>query len=172
MPVCRHESTLAMMLACDSITPFGRPAVPEVKQIVASVSGAAARISTSAPAAGRKRSTVAMPAPAGGSSPARSTTIGGTAAQVAGLAQRGGEARGLDDDEARLGVRDAPREVAGVVVDVERHDDEPEAERREVDRHPAGAVARGDRDAVARSEPLAAERGLPARDVAGELAPR
>src|ERR1700682_5964056 len=37
MRVSWHEVTLAMMLPCESITPFGRPEVPEVKQIVASV---------------------------------------------------------------------------------------------------------------------------------------
>ena len=46
-------------------------------------------------------------------------------------------ARSRRSTQRRLGVADAPRDVVGVVVDVERHDDEPEAERREVDRDPA-----------------------------------
>ncbi len=75
----------------------------------------------------------------------------------------------LDDRELRLGVGDTPCEIVRVVVDVEGDDDQREPERREVDRDPRGAVARGERDAVAGNESLAPERGLPARDVRLEL---
>ena len=42
----------------------------------------------------------------------------------AGFAQSAREPHVLDDDELRLGIRRAPRDVLGIVVDVERHDDE------------------------------------------------
>ena len=58
MPVARQPSTLARMLPWESITPFGRPAVPEVKQMVASASSAAGTTENSPSAGGRNDSTV------------------------------------------------------------------------------------------------------------------
>ena len=84
-------------------------------------------------------------------------------------AQSRGEPDVLDDRELRLGVGDTPCEIVRVVVDVQGDDDQREPERREVDRDPRGAVARGEGDAVAGNESLAPERGLPARDVRLEL---
>ena len=46
------------MFRCESITPFGRPAVPDVKQMVASASSAAGATENSSVAGGRKDSTV------------------------------------------------------------------------------------------------------------------
>ncbi len=86
------------------------------------------------------------------------------------LAQRLRDARVLDDDEPGRGVADAPRDVFRIVVDIERHDDQAKAERRQVNRHPGGAVARAQPDAVTRHESLASERRLPPRDLRCQFA--
>jgi len=71
--VARHCSTFARMLPCESITPLGRPEVPDVKQIVASVSSAT---STTRTAGLPRHEGVGRRAP-GASSPERSTTTCG-----------------------------------------------------------------------------------------------
>ena len=150
---CRSRGSARRWRGCCRATasrPSGRPAVPDVKQIVASVSSGDARgPRTSPPAAGRKRSAAVVAALA--VRPARSTTI--ARQRVLGAASLRKPSRDARSSRRRASrasaCADAPRDVVGIVVDVERHDDEPEAQRGQVDRDPVDAVARAQRDAVA-----------------------
>ena len=66
-------------------------------------------------------------------------------------------------------LRGAPRDVVGIVVDVERDDDQPKPERGQVERDPVDAVAQADRDAIAGREAQRTEGGLPAADQRGDF---
>ncbi len=66
-------------------------------------------------------------------------------------------------------IADAPRDVVGIVVDIERDDDQPHPERGQVDRDPVDAVAQAHGDPVAGDEALAAKRRLPAAGERGDF---
>ena len=90
--------------------------------------------------------------------------------RVAGTLERVRDLRVLDDEQSRLGVGDAPRDAVGIVVDIERNDDESEPKRGEIERDPVDAVFQANRNAIAGNEPAHGESGLPAPDERGDLA--
>ena len=162
---CR-TSTLAMMLPCDSITPFGRP---ECRTC-----------SRSSPAlVGKRRDSAARRRRRQGRSDRRqrsSPAIGTQHIDAAGSVRPPSRerlrpcARALDDQRPRLGIGGAPRDVVRIVVDVERDDDDPQSERGQVERDPVDAVSQADRDAVAGCEAQRPQRRLPAPDQRREFA--
>src|SRR5450631_1677275 len=69
-----QETTLEMMLPCESMTPFGRPDVPDVKQIVASAVSGSSRKTGALEVAGSSVATEGKSSPASG----RRTWSGGS----------------------------------------------------------------------------------------------
>ncbi len=174
-PVCRHCSTLARMFPCDSITPFGRPDVPDVKQIVASVSSG--RSSHDAFVARRRQKRRHRLAGVH-RHPGRNTTIGGSGSRIGKHRKVRGDARALDDRAAA--PSHAPRTMrrcrrlsstySGTTT-------KPEPERGQVDRDPVDAVAHAQRDALAGANPsrrnAACQRPISPRDlIDGDVLPR
>ena len=119
-----------MMLPCDSITPFGRPDVPEVKQIVASVAlGQRAERPARACSGGQQRCDRGQ---AVCRRPGARHTCGGNGEPLL-RETRARHARAFDDEASRFGMADAPRDVFRIVIDVQRDDDQAQAQRREID---------------------------------------
>ena len=79
-----------------------------------------------------------------------------------GLREQTGHAAGLDHEQARAAVLDAPGDVLGVVVHVKRHDHQAEAERGLVGRDPVHAVFQAQRQAVAALKSFGPQQLLPA----------
>ena len=82
----------------------------------------------------------------------------------AGLLQRPCHSRAFHDENASLGILDAPGDIFGIVVDVERHDHQAEAERRKIDGNPVDTVLHAQCNAVTLDQSQRRESRLPASD--------
>ena len=92
--------------------------------------------------------------------------------RTGGTLERARHLRAIDDEQARLGVGDAPRDVVGIVVDVERNDDQPESKRGEIECDPVDAVFQANRNAISRDQAQHSESCLPASGLRRDLADR